>query len=463
MLTRIEIDGFKSFEGFTLDLPSFCVVVGPNATGKSNLFDALRLLSQLAETDVSSAVQELRGEPFELFRVNPDGNSTRRITIAVEALLDKQVLDAYGEIHDLKGTRIRYAVGIELRGPARQGLERLFVFREEAGLIRRSEDKLFPQGMPKPSRSALDKWAPSLKKKSTELIATSQVGAVATLDVSQDGSQGRPRKVPFGEASATFLSTVRTADEFPHLFALREELSAFRFLQLNPAAQRMPSDTLSKEEMLPDGSNLATVLARIKSETLTDFRPSGSLADIRSDLAALIPGVLELEVERNDVARQYQVFLRMRDQARFSSRVLSDGTLRVLALLTLLHDPKRRGVLCFEEPENGIHEARIGGLIDVLRGFCTDLSLEPEKGEKLSQIIVNSHSPTVMRHLKDEEIVAADTVLVVDPASGGRYRRTRMRTGVTSEMPLRSPEEKEHKLTRIELEQLLRQLPDPVQ
>jgi predicted ATPase len=172
--------------------------------------------------------------------------------------------------------------------------------------------------------------------------------------------------------------------------------------------------------------------------------------------------VLELDVERNDAARQFQVFLTMRDQARFSSRVLSDGTLRVLALLTLLHDPRRRGVLCFEEPENGIHEARLGGLIEILRGFCTDLTLEPEEGERLSQIIVNTHSPTVMRHLKDNEIVAADTVLVVDPSSGGRYRRTRMRTGVTSEMPLKSPEEKEHRLTRIELEQLLRHTSDSI-
>lgn len=454
MLTHIEIDGFKSFEGFSLDVPPFCVIVGPNATGKSNLFDALRLLSRLAETDVRSAVQELRGEPFELFRTQPDGNAARRISIAVEALLDKEVGDAYGKTHSLKGMRVRYEVGIELRGSDHQGLERLYVFKEEARLLARSADRLF-QESPSKRKQALNKWAPATHKK-LDLIATHQVGSTTTLEVSQDGSQGRPRKVPFGEASATFISTVRTADEFPHLFALREELAAFRFLQLNPAVERLPSDMLAKEELQADGSNLATVLARIKSETRTEARPLGALADIRSDLASLIPGILDLEVERNDVARQFQVYLTMRDQARFSSRVLSDGTLRVLALLTLLHDPRRRGVLCFEEPENGVHEARIGGLIEVLRGFCTDLSETPEAGEKLSQIIVNTHSPIVMRHLNDDEIVAADTMLAIDPATQMRYRRTRMRTGVTSELPLTSETEREHKLTRAELEQLIR-------
>ena len=44
MLTKIEIDGFKTFEDFKINLGPFMVIVGPNASGKSNLFDAIRLL-----------------------------------------------------------------------------------------------------------------------------------------------------------------------------------------------------------------------------------------------------------------------------------------------------------------------------------------------------------------------------------------------------------------------------------
>ena len=460
MLTRIEIDGFKSFENFSLDLQPFTVIVGPNATGKSNLFDALRLLSRLADTEVRSAVQDQRGEPTELFRALANGQPELRLRLAVEVLLDREVIDPYGKPHGLKGTRVRYEVEIELHHNERPGLKRLYVSREEARLISHSGDPLFKEASTHRKRS-LKKWAPS-KGKPSELIKTERIGNQFTLKVAQDGVQGRSRSLPFGEASATFLSTVRAADEFPHLFALREELIAFRFLQLNPTAARMPSDMLAGDILQPDGSNLAAVLARIQAETSTGERPSGAVADIRADLASLIPGILGLEVERNEVARQFQVFVEMRDQARFSSRVLSDGTLRVLALLTLLHDPRRRGTLCFEEPENGIHEARIGGLIEVLRSFCTDLDDEPTVGQKLSQIIVNTHSPVVMSDLEDHEIVAADTVLVSEPATNRRYRRTRMRTGVTSEMPLRSPEDREHKLTRLELVDLLRRDPAPV-
>jgi len=63
MLTRIEIDGFKTFEGFSLDLQPLTAIVGPNASGKSNLFDALRFLSLLAQYDIRTAMQGLRGEP----------------------------------------------------------------------------------------------------------------------------------------------------------------------------------------------------------------------------------------------------------------------------------------------------------------------------------------------------------------------------------------------------------------
>jgi AAA15 family ATPase/GTPase len=48
MITQIEIDGFKTFKDFKVELAPFQVIVGANGSGKSNLFDALQLLSRLA-------------------------------------------------------------------------------------------------------------------------------------------------------------------------------------------------------------------------------------------------------------------------------------------------------------------------------------------------------------------------------------------------------------------------------
>ncbi len=59
MITLIELDGFKTFQDFKLELSPFQVIVGPNGAGKSNLFDALRLLTRLVDTDLRSALKSL--------------------------------------------------------------------------------------------------------------------------------------------------------------------------------------------------------------------------------------------------------------------------------------------------------------------------------------------------------------------------------------------------------------------
>lgn len=452
MFTRIEIDGFKSFEGFELDLRPFSVIVGANAAGKSNLFDALRLLSRLAETDVRTSLQDLRGEPHELFRLKSDGSAARSMRFAIEILLDSNVKDPYGQERALTNTRLRYEVAIERRSVGETGLERLYVSHEHASPILKKDDRLL-RAYSKKHRDALTKYAFVQRGKKNDFLAVEGKGASREIKIHQDGTPGRRRSLPLGEAESTALSTIRTAEEFPHLFALREELASLQYLQLDPAAERLPSDLLAPDRLEPDGSNLAKVLARIKAETGTDDRPNGVVEDIRVELARLVPGVVDLAVEKNEAAREYQLFLKMRDDARFSSRVISDGTLRILALLTMLYDPRHRGVICFEEPENGVHEARIGGMIELLRESCTDITIAPTGATtELTQIIVNSHSPAVLSCLHSDEIILAETVAVSDPRERFTSRRTRMRTGVTDELDV----DREHQLTRYEISQILR-------
>ena len=86
MITRIEIDGFKTFDRFVLDLRPFTAVVGPNASGKSNLFDAIKFVSRLAQTDIREAMLELRGRPEELFRRTSTGRSESSLDTALRDL-----------------------------------------------------------------------------------------------------------------------------------------------------------------------------------------------------------------------------------------------------------------------------------------------------------------------------------------------------------------------------------------
>ena len=142
MLTRLELDGFKTFQDFKLELAPFQVIVGLNGVGKSNLFDALRLLARLADDDLRSAFQALRGEAGELFTTLPGGQTTQCMRLAAEMLVERQITDSWGAHADLKHTRLRYELEIVRRSDD-AGLERLYVTREALTPIRRSDDSWF--------------------------------------------------------------------------------------------------------------------------------------------------------------------------------------------------------------------------------------------------------------------------------------------------------------------------------
>ena len=426
MLTRIEIDGFKSFEDFAVDLAPFVVILGSNASGKSNLFDAIDLVSRLAGGGVSEAMKGMRGEPAELFRCTPGGRSNR-MQLAVELLIDPVANDPWGNEITLTHTRLRYEIGLALRDTPRGGGQ-VVVMHESA----------------KPILNKADSWVAKVKpstafrkqylryKRQNDFLSTKIEGDGLVFNVHHDGHQGRLR--PAKAASASVLSTMTNAD-FPHLFAMREELRNWRLLQLDPAMLRLPSPEGAAETLQPDGANLAAVLARIKQTTARADQPAGALVAIAAELNALIPGIKSLDAAFDEASREYRARLMMRDGVPLSSRVVSDGTLRVLALLTMLHDPRHRGVVCFEEPENGVHPGRLRDFVRTLRSMATALGdSASDLDMPLSQLLLNSHSPVVLSSLLSSEdsdqrqrVLLADMVSVVDPVSREVRRRSRLR------------------------------------
>lgn len=436
MLTRIEIDGFKTFEKFELDLRPFTAVVGPNASGKSNLFDAMQLLSALADQDIYSAMRGLRGEPEEFFRRTSRG-LVETIRFAVEVFLDAEGIDDFGRPYKVPSQRLRYELTLGINSNSDGIPLGVFVKDEFCKSIKKVDDQA----------TYLNVRKPSYGKYSTPFIRTDD--NKESLLIRQDGpsKSGNPMRLSLREASRTALSTITTA-EFPHLYALRKSLRSIRFLEINPAAARGANDRFEKTTLKPDASNLAAVLNRLRDQTRTDKRPNGVLSDIASDLAALIPSVQSVIVQPDD-QKQYAFSVKFTNELAFSSRVISDGTLRLLALLTILNDPDRRGTLCFEEPENGVHEGRIPTLIKLLRQSTT---VYAEREFPTFQVILNTHSPKVMAALRDDEIVAADMVTTVDPKSKTSNSRTRMRTGIKPMADLLDPD---RYLVRAELDRLL--------
>ncbi|WP_049556805.1 AAA family ATPase [Nonomuraea sp. SBT364] len=86
MLTRIEIDGFKSFLDFELDVPPFLALVGPNSSGKSNLLDALDFVAATARSGQEALLTAKRGRAHQLFHQMVEGGGVSAFEIRLTML-----------------------------------------------------------------------------------------------------------------------------------------------------------------------------------------------------------------------------------------------------------------------------------------------------------------------------------------------------------------------------------------
>jgi hypothetical protein len=129
---------------------------------------------------------------------------------------------------------------------------------------------------------------------------------------------------------------------------------------------------------------------------------------VANRLGGLIDDVYRVSIDRDEKRELLTLNVMGRDKTPHAARSLSDGTLRFLALAVLEQDPEVQGVLCLEEPENGIHPARIPAMIELLRHIVTDVD-EPVGAENpLRQVIVNTHSPWVVQQVYDENLLVAE-------------------------------------------------------
>lgn len=388
MLTYIKIDGFKSFQNFEMDFTPFTIIAGSNAAGKSNLFDALRLLSVLAETDkIQKAFREQRGDLLELFTHYDDKSIADTMSFIVEMLVNPTIKDTWGAVETLKYTRLRYELTLR-RFTNSIGMEDIEVIYEKLDTIKHDTDN-WVKILPIETASF---WRPKVMsgKRQIPYIYTDIYNDLPSVIVPQDGSQGKKRYYPLLNATKTVLSSFDSVD-FKHILAAKEEMKSWRFLQLNPEHLRLPtSKTTGEDTISVSGENLAATLYRIKQED------NYNLKEIARKLQNFIPSFVSVDVKDDIENKQYIIVLKDVYGKEYTSRVLSEGTMRILALCILWLDNKYQGLLCFEEPENGINPFRIKSMAILLKDLCTDFS---DTDAPLRQVIINTHSTVFVKEV----------------------------------------------------------------
>jgi predicted ATPase len=407
MITRFQVDGFKNLVGVDLHFGPFTCIAGVNGVGKSNLFDAIRFLGELASRPLMDAAATVRdnrraADVRSIFHRSGEVCS-EHMRFVVEMIVPELAVDDVGQTAKATKTFLRYALELGLRTNPDTGGPQLEIQHESLLPLKQGEvEERLPF-----EHSA--KWTNSVvlrARRGSPYVSTTLEADQYVIRRHQDGgSRGNPVPALASSLRGT-IASVAQADA-PTLLCARREMQSWLLLQLEPTALRQPSSLNDPPRMQPNGEGLAATLYRIAR---TSKEPESVYARIANRLAGLIHDVRAVEVARNDKLELLTLMLTDRDGTEHAARALSDGTLRFLALAVLEMDSEAHGVLCLEEPENGIHPDRIEAMLELLQAIAFDPDLPLAPDNPLRQVIVNTHSPLVVGECPDDSLVLAKSV-----------------------------------------------------
>ena len=166
--------------------------------------------------------------------------------------------------------------------------------------------------------------------------------------------------------------------------------SSICFLDFNPIKMRDYVPQTNKTQLEEDGSNI--------SEVLQNLCKNGDVKTKIIDIICSLPeqnikDINFFETEDHDVRLNLIEQLATSEQ-KISARLLSDGTLRALAIATALYSAPKGSLLIIEEVDNGIHPSRIQHLVDKMYEIAA---------ERKIQILVTTHDPAMMNAIPPQE------------------------------------------------------------
>lgn len=232
-------------------------------------------------------------------------------------------------------------------------------------------------------------WRPKVLtgRRGVPYIRTTSENGIPTVEVPQDGTTGNKRRFPLKNASRTVLSSFDTID-FPHVLAAKQEMKSWKFLQLNPEDLRKPTDKSNGEDSITEsGKNLAAALNRIA------LKEKYSLVEISRKLQSFLPDFIEVKVIDDKENKQYIIKLVDRDGKEYSSRVLSEGTLRILALCILEQDDSIPAYCVLKNRKMEFILSAYPPQTSLLKDLTTTFE---EEELPIRQVIVNTHSPILL-------------------------------------------------------------------
>ena len=310
-IREVHVTGYRSVRDVRLRLRQINVLTGPNASGKSNLYNSVFLLAKAAQGGFARVIADEGGMPSVLWAGERKGRS-------------------------ISSSRLE---------PVRMGL----------GVKTDTFNYDLVCGLPKPYRSAFD-LDPEVKEERVWMEGPRGM-KVTFFERNSERAWILDHEERLADYSGELLPTesvlsqLREPHLYPELSALRAEMNQWRFYHHfrtdHESPLRHPQVGVRTPVLGHDGRDLAAAL-----QTIIEI---GHEEDLHDAIRSAFPGA-SLEIDHDEESGMFAVLLRMPGLKRpLRARELSDGTLRYLCLLAALLSPRPPALLALNEPETSLH------------------------------------------------------------------------------------------------------------
>lgn len=377
MLKRIKIQGYKSLADVEVHLDHLAILIGPNASGKSNFLDALQLLSKIAtcQTLDEAFDHPYRGHPLESFTFGKEGIKSilEKESVSFSIELDVQLSSSVIEMVNKDIQEIRETAVKDTQSSDKLVSKRTFSVTEEY-LRYRIEIEMLPK---LGSLRVADEYLAALNVKG-ELNKRRKPFLERTENSLHLRMEGQAHPLYYKRyLDYSILSRSHYPPHYPHLTAMQRELAKWLTFYLEPREQmRLPNPVRPVHDIGLMGEDLAAFLNNLKVRNKRQFK------SIEKSLQIMIPSITGIEVNINELG---EVEMDLREgEKNVSTRIISDGTLRILGLLSLVGGKVTPALIGFEEPENGVPPRQIRRIAKFL---------DARRLLERTQYIVTTHSP----------------------------------------------------------------------
>lgn len=360
-----------------IELGNLNILIGPNASGKSNFLNILKFLKDLVDGGLENAIS-LQGGGNYIKNIYLESNNN--VSIEIEFDIDVIFPDFYlGPEKDKITSKIKsacYEIEINIEDDGNNIKVIQETLETKCYIYKILEKNETPE---------------NLEKLGDYEIIIKKLNGKVNIERNLNSSRIKEKQIFFNLLFSDKYDRVYNLTEneliinsfpFINLLYIKDSFMNLSFYDINPKPAKQFAIISGKNELESNGSNLAIVLRKILNNEEERDKFSLLVQDI-------LPFVDEVSVERLAEKYLYTSLKEIYSDEKFiPASLISDGTINIITLIIILYFEKN-DVIIIEEPERNIHPYLISKVIDIMKDVATRFN---------KQIIISTHNPEIVKY-----------------------------------------------------------------